>query len=117
MTTEKPVDPKPPGLYDDRAELWYVATGIINSHETGDDLKQMALGIRQQLRLEARVNELTELFYQVKAERDALIRACQSWDEGFVDGEQFTPDQFRIWVNDRRRMVREALAKVKGLQK
>lgn len=37
-----------------------------------DDLKQMALGIREHLRLEARVNELTELFYSVKAERDKL---------------------------------------------
>lgn len=72
MATDLPVDPCPTGLYDDRKELWYCCTGIVNFHETGDDLKQMALGIRQQLRLEARVNELTELFYAVKAERDKL---------------------------------------------
>lgn len=80
---EQPVDPSPTGLYDDRKELWYCCTGIVNSPETGGDLKQLALGIRQQLRLEARVNELTELFYSMKAERDrgsarltALSAAC-----------------------------------------
>lgn len=71
---ELPVDPVPTGLYDDRRELWYCCTGIVNSHEAGNDLKQMALGIRQQLRLEARVNELTELFYAVKADRDECRR-------------------------------------------
>lgn len=55
--SDKPVDPKPAGLADDRAELWYACTGIVNSHEAGSDLKQMALQIRQQLRLEATVNE------------------------------------------------------------
>ena len=72
-----PVDPAPTGLYDDRRELWYCCTGIINSHETADDLKQMALGIRQQLRLEARVNELTELFYMVKEQRDRFLGFCR----------------------------------------
>lgn len=72
MPSDLPVDPCPTGLYDDRSELWSCCTGIVNSHETGDDLKQMALGIREHLRLEARVNELTELFYSVKAERDKL---------------------------------------------
>lgn len=71
--SEPPVDPCPNGLYDDRKELWYCCAGIVNNHETGDDLKQMAFSIRQQLRLEARVNELTELFYSVRSERDKLL--------------------------------------------
>ncbi len=40
-----------------------------------------------------------------------LLAACKAWDEGFVDGEQFTPEQFRVWVNERRKMAREAVAK------
>jgi hypothetical protein len=60
MATERPVDPKPAGLNDDRAEVWYLCTGIVNSHETGDDLKRIALHIREQLRLEAKVNVLIQ---------------------------------------------------------
>jgi len=54
MTSERPVDPMPKGLPDDRAELWYVCTGTINSHEPSDEVKLMALGIKRQLELEAR---------------------------------------------------------------
>lgn len=43
-----------------------------------------------------------------------LLAACKAWDEGFVEGEQFTPEQFRVWVNERRRMAREAIAKAEG---
>lgn len=67
-TANRPVDPKPAGLPEHRAELWYLCTGTINSHEIADDTKQMALWIVQQLRLEARVEELTELLYKAKEE-------------------------------------------------
>ena len=40
-----------------------------------------------------------------------LLAACKLWDEGFVDGEQFTPEQFLQWVNNNRRAAREAIAK------
>lgn len=79
MANEKAVDPKPKGLHEDRSELWYVCTGIVNNHETGDDLKQMALGIREQLRLEARVNELTELFYEMRGQRDKAFLDIARW--------------------------------------
>lgn len=44
-----------------------------------------------------------------------LLAACQAWDEGFVDGEQLTSEQFRVWVNERRAKARAAMAKAKGL--
>jgi hypothetical protein len=72
MTDTRHTDSPPEGLYDDRSELWRCCTNIINDQQSSNDLKQMALGIRQQLRLEAGVNELTELFYQVREERDRL---------------------------------------------
>lgn len=43
-----------------------------------------------------------------------LLSACEAWDTGFVDGEQFDAEQFRVWVNERRAMARAAIAKAKG---
>lgn len=43
-----------------------------------------------------------------------LLAACEAWDTGFVDGEQFDAEQFRVWVNERRAMARAAIAKAKG---
>lgn len=40
-----------------------------------------------------------------------LLAACQAWDEGFIDGESFDAEQFRVWVNEHRRMARAAIAK------
>lgn len=40
-----------------------------------------------------------------------LLAACMLWDQGFVDGEEFTHDQFVKWVNDNRRAARAAIAK------
>lgn len=98
----RPVDPCPVGLHDDRKELWYCCTGIVNSHETGNDLKQMALSIRQQLRLEARVNELTELFYSVKEQRDRFLAFCRT-----VCPE--SPKGSAIWDHEVGNMFRELL--------
>lgn len=95
MATDLPVDPCPAGLYDDRKELWYCCAGIVNHHETGDDLKQLALVIRQQLRLEARVNELTELFYSVKAERDKLRHLLREVAEIAERFHQTTSSRYR----------------------
>lgn len=43
-----------------------------------------------------------------------LLAACQLWDQGFADGEQFTESQFVKWVNDNRRAARAAIAKATG---
>ncbi|HAB18494.1 MAG TPA: hypothetical protein DCE44_18890 [Verrucomicrobiales bacterium] len=43
-----------------------------------------------------------------------LLAACEAWDTGFVDGEQIDAEQFRQWVNERRRMARAAIAKATG---
>lgn len=40
-----------------------------------------------------------------------LAAACEAWDKGFVDGEDFDADQFLAWVNRNRRAARAALAK------
>jgi len=42
---------------------------------------------------------------------DDLVAACEAWDQGFVDGEDFDADQFLAWVNRNRRLARAALAK------
>lgn len=43
-----------------------------------------------------------------------LLAACQLWDQGFTEGEQFTAEQFRRWVNANRRAARAAIAKATG---
>lgn len=43
-----------------------------------------------------------------------LLAACELWDKGFTEGEDFTPEQFLKWVNDNRRAARAAIAKAKG---
>ena len=43
-----------------------------------------------------------------------LFAACELWDQGFKDGDEFTPEQLLKWVNDNRRAARAAIAKVKG---
>jgi hypothetical protein len=45
-----------------------------------------------------------------------LLAACKIWDEGFVDGEEFTDEQFLKWVNDNRRVARAAIAKATGTE-
>jgi hypothetical protein len=47
------------------------------------------------------------------AANEKLLAACELWDKGFVEGEQFTPEQFRVWVNNNRRAAREAIAATK----
>ena len=46
----------------------------------------------------------------------ALLAACELWDQGFTNGEEFTPEQFRVWVNKNRAAARAAIAKAKGEQ-
>jgi hypothetical protein len=48
------------------------------------------------------------------AAQKVLKEACELWDKGFVDGEQFEHDQFIAWVNNNRRAAREAIAAVEG---
>jgi hypothetical protein len=43
-----------------------------------------------------------------------LIAACELWDQGFIEGQQFTPEQLLAWVNANRRAARAAIAKAKG---
>ena len=40
-----------------------------------------------------------------------LLAACKLWDDGFSEGEEFTPEQFLNWVNKNRRAARAAIAK------
>lgn len=44
----------------------------------------------------------------------ALLAACEMWDQGFVEGEEFTAEEFRQWVNKNRATARAAIASVKG---
>lgn len=53
---------------------------------------------------------------RLRAVSQELLRACESWDEGFVDGERFTPDQLLRWMNTNRRIAREAIAKSKEME-
>lgn len=43
-----------------------------------------------------------------------LLAACQLWDQGFEEGEQFTLEQFLKWMNDNQRATRAAIAKATG---
>jgi hypothetical protein len=45
-----------------------------------------------------------------------LLAACELWDQGFTNGEEFDEAQFLKWVNDNRRAARAAIAKAKGVQ-
>ncbi len=45
---------------------------------------------------------------------EELMNACDSWDRGFIEGEEFTPEQFRVWVNQRRQFCRDAFASAKA---
>lgn len=45
---------------------------------------------------------------------DDLLAACRLWDEGFTEGEQFTPEQLLEWMNKNRRAARAAIAKAMG---
>lgn len=40
-----------------------------------------------------------------------LLAACQLWDQGFVDGDQFDAEQFLAWVDKNRAAARAAIAK------
>lgn len=44
-----------------------------------------------------------------------LLAACELWDQGFAEGEEFSPEQFLQWVNANRRAARLAIAKAKGV--
>lgn len=43
-----------------------------------------------------------------------LLDACELWDQGFIDGEEFDADQFLAWVNRNRAAARAAIAKARG---
>lgn len=43
-----------------------------------------------------------------------LLAACEAWDLGFTEGEQFDHAQFLAWVNKNRAIARAAIAKAKG---
>jgi hypothetical protein len=57
-----------------------------------------------------RWDELGRNNLRLAAAAPVLLAACKAWDEGFAEGEQFTAEQFRTWVNERRRMARAAIA-------
>lgn len=43
-----------------------------------------------------------------------LLAACEAWDQGFTDGEEFTSEQLLAWLNANRRLARAAIAKARG---
>ena len=60
------------------------------------------------------VDDNAEANAMLMAAAPDLLAACQLWDQGFTDGEQFTEEQFWKWVNDNRRAARAAIAKALG---
>ena len=48
-------------------------------------------------------------YVELEAQRDRLRTACQLWDQGFTEGEEFDAGQFLRWVNANRKAAREAL--------
>ena len=83
-------------------------TSIPGSNITNEYMTHVRLGVGH-LRVLAADSVTVEDAALIKA-APKLLAACQAWDEGFTDGEQFTPEQFRVWVNERRRLAREAIA-------
>lgn len=61
-----------------------------------------------------RWDEQARVNLTLAAAAPALLAACELWDKGFVEGEQFDEAQFLKWVNDNRRAARAVIAKVKG---
>lgn len=60
----------------------------------------------------ARCNNAEDVLSELRESHERLRSACELWDKGFVEGEEFTAEQFRKWVNDNRRAAREALSAV-----
>lgn len=58
--------------------------------------------------------EVVEANGRLIAASPDLLAACELWDQGFIEGEQFTPEQLLEWVNKNRRAARAAIAKAKG---
>mgnify|MGYP001590490559 CR=1 FL=1 len=52
--------------------------------------------------------------YRISEQMAALLTACEAWDQGFVDGEEFDADQLLAWVNRNRAMARAAIDKARG---
>lgn len=50
---------------------------------------------------------------QMHAAAERLLAACELWDQGFTEGDQFTPEQFIVLVNSNRHAAREAIAAAK----
>jgi len=60
------------------------------------------------------VPEDVERKFQLMAAAPELLAACQLWDQGFVDGEEFDIPQLLAWINKNRKAAREAIAKALG---
>lgn len=43
-----------------------------------------------------------------------LLAACELWDQGFAEGEDFSPEQFLAWVNANRAAARAAIERARG---
>ena len=43
-----------------------------------------------------------------------LFAACELWDQGFRDGEEWDAHELLAWLNNNRRAARAAIAKAKG---
>lgn len=69
----EPVDPRPEGLPEDRSELWYVCSGIVNGQDFGDEVKLTALWLRGHLRLEAKASSQAALVDELVAALKSLV--------------------------------------------
>lgn len=82
----------------------------IGPHE-GDAVDSIAWG--ETIHDDGPSEEQEKLFALLAAAPD-LLAACELWDQGFVEGEEFDAAQFLAWVNKNRRAARAAIAKAKG---
>lgn len=74
-----------------------------------DDTTRQALSRERIDILAVMVQGLRAELAQAQAENARLRAACEAWDRGFVDGEEFDADQFLKWVNRNRATARAAL--------
>lgn len=57
-----------------------------------------------------RWDEVARVNLTLAAAAPAMLAALKLWDEGFTDGEEFTPEQLLAWMNKNRKAARDAIA-------
>ncbi len=107
--------------YEDIYDEWHFFIGPLEIYFDGpDDMTFGTDGDEFPSQLQPKTWHQLELLCRLMGEPikddacERMLAACKAWDEGFTEGEEFTPEQFRVWVNERRRLAREAIAKWEG---